>query len=409
MKNLIALIGTVTLVFLFSCVSDKQINSKNNKDELSPASECGMVIMAYYMPGKDYDPEQIPVSKMSHIIFSFTEVIDNKMAFRDQSSEEKLKELTAQKKRNPDLKIMIACGGWGGSGGFSDMAASEDNRKVFVESLIDFIDHYELDGLDIDWEYPGMAGAGNTFRAEDKENFTALMKELREAMDDSGKDLILTFAAAGWELFFDNIEAARVMNYADYMNIMTYDFVGGSSQYTGHHTNLGLITAKDLLGTAYMDYINEVVIKEREEEWQPRSTERIVNYCIDLGIDSRQIVIGAAFYGRSWQGVNPENNGLYQANSGVHTGWSAYSDIREKFENKNGYIAYWDEKAKAPYLYNKTDSIFISYDDTCSVKLKTRYAADNNLGGIMYWEQSLDTKEKNSLLNAIYKEAKTER
>lgn len=409
MRNLTVLLSTVILIFLFSCGRDNSINSKNKGDGLSTASESGMVIMAYYMPRRDYEPEQIPVGKITHIIFSFTEVIDNKMAFRNEDAGGMLRELNAQKKRNPDLKVMIACGGWGGSGGFSDMAASKDKRRVFVESVIDFIDHYELDGLDVDWEYPGMAGAGNTFRAEDKENFTALMKELREAMDKSRKDLILSFAAAGWELFFDNIETAEVMNHADYMNIMTYDFVGGSSQYTGHHTNLGLITAEDLLGTAYMDYINEVVMKSREEEWQPRSTERIVNYCLELGVDPRQIVIGAAFYGRSWQGVNPENNGLYQANRGVLTGWSAYSDIRENFENKNGYTAYWDEKAKAPYLYNKTDSIFISYDDTSSVKLKTRYAADNKLGGIMYWEQSLDTKEDNSLLDAIYKEAKAVR
>ena len=119
-----------------------------------------------------------------------------------------------------------------------------------------------------------------------------------------------------------------------------------------------------------------------------------------------QIVIGAAFYGRAWKGVTPEQNGLYQRNGGSYIGWSAYHQIREKFEEKNGFIRYWDEVAKAPYLFNSTDSIFVSYDDTASVKLKTKYAIDNNLGGIMFWELGNDTKEDNSLLDAIFEAAK---
>ena len=63
---------------------------------------------------------------------------------------------------------------------------------------------------------------------------------------------------------------------------------------------------------------------------------------------------------------------------------------------------YWDEVAEAPYLYNPTDSIFFSYDDTASVKLKTQYAIEEDLGGIMFWELGNDTKEENSLVDAIY-------
>ena len=139
--------------------------------------------MAYYVPSNNYPLENIPFEKLTHIIFSFTEVIDNQMKFKNKNSSQKLKDLVAYKKQYPHLKVMIACGGWGGCAGFSDMANDPKLRQGFVKSTMDFITEYNLDGTDMDWEYPGMRGAGNTYRKEDTQNFTALMKELRAGLD----------------------------------------------------------------------------------------------------------------------------------------------------------------------------------------------------------------------------------
>ena len=68
------------------------------------------------------------------------------------------------------------------------------------------------------------------------------------------------------------------------------------------------------------------------------------------------------------------------------------------------YIRYWDEQSMAPFIYNKIDSMFITYDDVESLTLKTRYVKDQKLGGIMFWQLSQDTKD-NELVNAIYQEA----
>jgi chitinase len=359
-----------------------------------------LAVMAYYVPSDNYALEEIPFDKLSHIIFSFTEVIDNKMKFKREGSAQKLKDLVAYKKQYPDLKVMIACGGWGGCAGFSDMVTDPELRKGFVQSTIDFIQEYDLDGTDMDWEYPGMKGAGNKFREEDTENFTALMKELREAMDATGKNLILTFASAGWERYYDHIETLEVMKYANYMNIMTYDLVGGGTPFTAHHTNLGWVKEVDVKDTpAYK------LSAERKWDYKPRSAKSIVDFCIRLGVKPEQIVIGGAFYGRGWKGVPPENNGLYQLNKGVWKGWAQYGNIHEKYENKGGFIRYWDTKAEAPYLYNVTDSLFISYDDSESLTLKTEYAKEAGLGGIMFWQLTNDTKDY-ILLDAIYQESK---
>ncbi len=359
-----------------------------------------MAVMAYYVPSDNYVLEEIPFDKLSHIIFSFTEVIDNQMKFKREGSDQKLKDLVAYKKQYPDLKVMIACGGWGGCAGFSDMVTDPELRRGFVQSTIDFIQKYDLDGTDMDWEYPGMKGAGNKFRASDTENFTALMKELREAMDATGKNLVLTFASAGWERYYDHVETLEVMKYANYMNIMTYDMVGGGTPFTAHHTNLGWIKKEDIESTpAYK------LAVERKRDYKPRSTKSIVDFCMQLGVKPEQIVIGGAFYGRGWKGVAPENNGLYRLNKGVWKGWAKYGNIHEKYENKGGFIRYWDAKAEAPYLYNATDSIFISYDDPESLTLKTQYAKEAGLGGIMFWQLTSDTRDY-ILLDAIYQETK---
>jgi chitinase len=306
--------------------------------------------------------------------------------------------LVKQKKKYPHLKVMIACGGWGGSGGFSEMARSAGNRKKFVESTIRFISEFGLDGLDIDWEYPGLEGIGNPFIPEDKENFTSLMRELREAMDAIGKDQVLTFAAAGWEHYFDHIELDKVMPYVTYMNIMSYDLAGGNDPYTSHHTNLGWVRMDDI-----KDYPAANKIREEGDSTKPFSAEKIISFCMEKGVKPSQIVIGAAFYGKGWMGVSPQNNGLYQLARGPWKGQGRYSSIRENYEDKNGFIRFWDPVAKAPFLFNANDSIFITYEDTVSVRLKTEYAAKKGFAGIMFWQLGGDT-DKDGLVNAIYAE-----
>ncbi|MFS4468282.1 glycoside hydrolase family 18 protein [Maribacter sp. 2210JD10-5] len=361
--------------------------------------------MAYYVPEANYEPEKIPVEKLTHIIFSFTNVIDGEMKFRTpESSGPKLRALVKQKKRNPDLKVMIACGGWGADG-FSDMALTEAGRAKFIASASEFIAKYQLDGLDMDWEYPGISGAGTMAREVDTENFTALMKGLREMLDAFDTPKTLTFASAGWKRYYDFIQVNEVMKYADYTNVMTYDLVSGVSEYTGHHTALGKVQNEDISGTPFQKHLDSLYKTGRYPDPHPRSTEKIVDFLIAQKINPKQIIIGAAFYGRVWKGVVPKNNGLYQRSKGMHVGWLAYHEIRKSYEKDENFKRYWDENAKSPYMYNAMDSLMMSYDDTVSVAKKTKYTIEKGLGGIMFWELGNDTKEERSLLDAIYKAA----
>lgn len=387
MKKLFVLFSVVLSILAYSC--------KTGED---PADKGPTVMAYYYTRWENFKPETLPYDKLTHIIFSFTEVIDNEMKFPEDTLDLMLEALVGQKKNYPHLKVMIACGGWAGSGGFSEMARSAENRAKFVKSVVKFIRKYKLDGLDIDWEYPGLPGMGNPYIPEDKENFTALMCELREGLNSICKHQILTFAGAGWERAFDHIEIEKVMQCINYINVMSYDLAGGNDPYTSHHTNLGLIKMEDIAGTPAA-----AKMIEGGDSTKPFSTEKIVSFLIDKGVDPAQIVIGSNFSGRAWQGVPPENNGLYQLNRGRWRGRGSYANIREAMEDKNGYVRYWDSIAKAPYLYSATDSVFITYDDTMSVRLKTRYVIDNGLGGIMFWQLGADTAE-DGLVDAIYAE-----
>ncbi len=387
MQKFAVLSSVLLSALILSCHRDRSSDDK------------GVNVMAYYYTQwANFKPEVLPYDKLTHIIFSFTEVIGNEMKFPDDSLGLMLKKLVKKRGRHPHLKVMIACGGWGGSGGFSEMARTPENRKKFVGSVVKFIKEYKLDGLDIDWEYPGMPGIGNPYMPEDKENFTTLMCELREGLNEISEHQVLTFAAAGWEEFYDHVELDKVMRCLNYINVMSYDLAGGSDPYTSHHTNLGWIKMEDIEGTpAALKMIEE------GDSTKPFSTEKIVSFLLNKGVNPAQIVIGSNFSGRAWQGVPPENNGLYQLNRGRWRGRAGYARIREEMEDKDGFIRYWDPVAKAPYLYNAKDSVFITYDDTMSVRLKTKYAAENGLGGIMFWQLGADAPV-DGLLDAIYEE-----
>ncbi|WP_289645027.1 glycoside hydrolase family 18 protein [Maribacter aestuarii] len=395
MKNINLFISIFGLIVISGALISF-ISTGNENDD-------AIVVMGYYVPEKDYHPDQLPLQQLTHIIFSFTNVIDGEMKFRDEETGEKLRQLVEQRKNHPHLKVMIACGGWGADG-FSDMAHTAENRQKFIQSAVAFNKKYKLDGLDIDWEYPAIPAAGTGARPEDKQNFTLLMKELRQALHTLERKQILTFASAGWKRYYENIELKKVMQYADYMNVMTYDQVGGNAPYTGHHTALCLIEDKDVQGTPAWNYVEQRRADKSPgaANYGPRSVEKIIDFCIEQGVKPEQLVIGAAFYGRAWKGVPPENNGLYQPNTGSYIGWSGYSQIRKEFEPNTNYKRYWDPIAKAPYLYSAKDSVFISYDDSVSVRLKTEYAIEKKIGGIMFWQLGNDTKDEKSLLKSIY-------
>lgn len=295
--------------------------------------------------------------------------------------EEDLVHLPRLRQANPALRILFSVGGWG-AGGFSIMSASDETRKRFAASCLEAVKKYGLDGIDIDWEYPGLDWAGIDASPADKENFTLMLAEVRNTLNAYRKGLMLTIAVGCDRYFLENTEMDKVAPLLDYVSIMTYDMRGCSDRMTGHHTNLYKPKREDF-----------------PRHW--RSVEHSVRIFNEGGVPLDKLVIGLAFYSRMWQGVKAsENNGLWQASEPGNYGPS-YGEIREKYLEKNGFVRYWDDDCQAPYLFD--GQTLISYDDEKSIEEKCRYVRKNGLCGVMYWEHSCDPTR--TLLAALEKAA----
>jgi chitinase len=353
---------------------------------LTPAPPPGKkpVVIAYVggFRGLVPNPASIMVEKLTHINYAFVDIKNGQAWLTNEATDTvNFRELNALKVRNPELKILISIGGWAWSENFSDAVLTEAGRRLFAATSVDIIRKHRLDGVDIDWEYPGVPGEeGNVFRPEDRENYTLMFEALRESLDtlekETGRKYLLTTAVGGGRYFTEHTEMAKAQQYLDYVNIMSYDYKTNPNGIAGHHTNLYGST------------------KDTAES----SAHRSVQIFMDAGVPAEKIVMGVAFYGRAWKLKDGTKKGLNQQAAGGARG-GGYTRLKDSLMTQ-GYKQHWDKRAKAPYLFHPEQNIFITFDDERSVRAKCRYVKKHELAGVMFWEYSSDPK--GYLLNAIH-------
>jgi GH18 family chitinase len=203
------------------------------------------IILAYATEG--IVAEIIPYDKLTHINYAFlTPQADG--TFNPINNDWKLKKIVATG-HTKNVKVLISVGGWGWDQQFETLAASPESRSAFVQNLKTFVQDYQLDGADIDWEYPD---AG-----ESSENFLALIKELRAAMPDK----LLTTAVVSYG---DNALGIHPDSLAlfDFINVMTYDgpdhatmdqFEKGLAYWSGR----GLPREKIVMGMPFYSHVKD--------------------------------------------------------------------------------------------------------------------------------------------------------
>ncbi len=330
-------------------------------------------------PAQDKD-----LDKIDTLIFAFAVVKDGRVVLPEGTAE-KLQSLVALKKRDPALKVDISVGGWG-AGGFSEAASSEQGRKLFADTAAKLVADHHADGLDIDWEYPGHNESGIASSPDDRANFTLLLQAVRASLDRigaqhgrTGNHHYTLSAAVADGPFVDGIDIAAVDRYLDWFNLMTYDFCNALTPETCHHAGLHA---------------------SRFTPAGARTTDRAVQQFLAAGVPPHKLVIGAAFYGREFGGVNPTRDGLYQPYK-KFIAFVPWSRLKADFIGKHGFVRHWDATADAAWLWNAKTRTFISYDDPEALAAKAAYVKARHLGGIMYWEQSLDPSDE--LLDAIHR------
>ena len=300
------------------------------------AQDVGKKVVAYVTSWSSITPDP---NVMTHINYAFGGVgSDGTSVYADGTS--RMQQMVRLKSRNPKLKVLLSIGGWG-RGNFSPMAKDETKRKAFAKACRTFCDKYNLDGIDIDWEFPGNNSSGETSPSGEKQNYTLLMRDLREALGDN---LLLTMASSADPGYYD---FKSCIQYLDFVNVMTYDMSGPPN----HHSAL---------------YRGGTV----GNGWLVQS-ESIQNH-LKAGIPASKLVMGLAFYGNSGAGSQIS---LQEIKNGIASGkWTDH----------------WDNVAKVPYVTDSNGAFAYGYDDERSLTVKCQYIVRQKLAGAMYWEYAND-------------------
>jgi chitinase len=358
------------------------------------ASRLTMALYAFVdlcWDGKHGNPEP-----SVNYVAACQEPLNGALAWRDEAEDgANLRALVALKQQHPQFKVVISVGGWDWSNRFSNVAASAPARANFIASTLKTMRKYGLDGVDLDWEYPGEAGvpcvAGEVCaRPEDRQNFITWVRELRVAFDaagqQDGKHYSITIAAgANGNYVGDGKWLKELAAGLDWINIMAYDYHMPWEKSTGHHAAL------------YADPKDPVAA---DGFYASRSVQRYLG----AGVAADKLVLGVPFYGYGWKGcaAGPDSDGQYQlcaggVTDGINGGNSyGYGAIQARQGKR-----FRNTAAKVPYLYDAAGQVWITYEDPESLKEKARYIKQQKLRGAMFWELSADDSE-HQLLRTLW-------
>lgn len=265
-----------------------------------------------YLYGSDRHNQvaDIPADQLSDLIYAFLDVSPTGQcisidASLDQANFVQLQQL---KQVHPQVKVLLSIGGYSHSAYFSDAAATDTSRRVFAQSCVQLVQTNSFHGLDIDWELPVSSGlAGNHHRPEDKQNFTALLAELRRQLDglgsSNGEHYLLTIAAPIAPSEVKNIEVGAMASSLDWFDLLVYAFYTANSPITEFNAPL-YPSPTDPAPAAKRSALNG---------------DAAVNAYLAAGVPADKIVLGVPLYGRGWQGVPDVNHGVYQSDSGSAT------------------------------------------------------------------------------------------
>ncbi|GAB0091410.1 CHIA [Sergentomyia squamirostris] len=330
-------------------------------------------LVCYYTAPYDEDssknllPRDIDPHLCTHINVGFANVVNNTL-FLDDVLRKTFVEMTALKKINQQLKILIWTGG-ADTGGFADMVKDHTSRKHFIQSLKSVLETYRIDGIDLDWEFPG------GFNRQ-RQHFSQLLHEIRREYQREHRTYLLTVAVAAPRPIVDvAYDVGEINNYADFINIMTYDyhFYAPSSPFTG--INAPLFARENERGLMAMLNLNYSV-----------------NYWHEAGMDRDKIVIGLPTYGHSFRLVNPLNRRIGSPSTDFGStgvlGFTSYSEVCWFQQNNIFVTTVFDNETCSPYTTAGTE--WISYDDVQSLECKTKWAKESDFGGVMIYSLNTD-------------------
>jgi chitinase len=360
-NKLFTALALATLAFFTACGDDDYIPGQGsggvggeNNEEWAEAVN-GRVVIAYVT----YYGTAIPdASHLTHINYAFAEPYMSNGVYQGiglQGNESRFQQIVDLKKKYPNLKIGISFTNAkedARGGCFSLLAKNANYRLQFAQDCKAFLEKWKIDGVDLDWEFPGLSWSGdaNAYdRAVDVQNHVLLMQQLRETL---GSRYLLTYAGycldktavTGGSQYID---IAAVAPYVDFVNIMTYDLDAGDE--SGDHQS----ALSD--PSAYSD------------------CTRAVQTYLNAGMPANKLVLGIPFYGRISFETSPGS-----------INYKAIIKLAAPYKIDN-----WDEAASVPYVtYN--GQYYCGYDNPKSIALKGEWLLAKGMKGMMFWDYDGD-------------------
>ncbi|XP_063897317.1 probable chitinase 2 isoform X1 [Helicoverpa armigera] len=331
-----------------------------------------------------YDVTDINPNLCTHLIYAFVGIdsegniisLDPYLDLPDDYGRDNFGKFNALKQQNPSLKTLVAVGGWNeGSAKYSVMANNSTLRQNFIDSALKMITTHGFDGLDIDWEYPNRRDT--VYGEADIENFTTLLKEIREVFDKKG--LLLTAAVSSVRASASqSYDVKAISEYLDIVNIMTYDMYGAWDSVTGH--NAPLHKGEGDEGAVAEDLY---------------TVDQALYYWISEGCPPEKIAVGVPFYGRTFTLTSANETGVRVPASGAGIagpytateGFVGYNEFCNILQTEE-WTQSFDSLAKVPYAFKDTN--WVSYDDVNSITAKVEFAKSLGITKIMIWSIETD-------------------
>ncbi|XP_071550046.1 probable chitinase 10 [Panulirus ornatus] len=365
----------------------------------APKVLCYYTSWSVKRPGAGrFEPESIDPFLCTHVVYAFATMEDYRLApgepgdVGDGFKDGMYTRLMKLKEKNPNLKVMLALGGWAfGSKPFQELVSNQYRMNGFVYDSLDFLRTHEFDGLDVDWEYPR--------GPDDKANYVNLLKELRlafegEASSTGNARLLLSAAVpASFEALASGYDVPEISKYLDFINVMTYDFHGKWETQVGHNAPL-------LPMETTSSYNKKLTVDFSIREWKKE------------GAPAQKIMVGMPTYGRSFtlSDVAKFDIGAEVTGGGVQgrytqeAGFMAYYEVCDFLYEDNTTLV-WDNEQQVPFAYR--DNQWVGFDDERSLEVKSDWLISEGLGGVMLWSVDMDDfrgncgGEKYPLLNTI--------